>query len=164
MNINNIPLGAANFGFHQFALTKEKALVACGKKILSGKRLKRSQIVKQESIMTTDTIERSKQKEIPARSFTRIMSLVIALEKIERPDLKKLMDDTGIPERSIHSMFGRLNREYFMVIERVDGRRHGFYKVANWGMLNRERILDLAQTETAKEPLEDEPELDFQPI
>ena len=114
--------------------------------------------------MTKDTIERSKQKEIPARSFTRVLSLVIALEKIERPDLKKLTDDTGIPERSIHAMFGRLHREYFMVIERVDGRRHGFYKVANWGMLNKERILDLAQVDAPEKPVKVEPELDFQPI
>lgn len=112
--------------------------------------------------MNKDTIERS--KEIPARSFTRVLSLVIALEKIERPDLKKLTDDTGIPERSIHAMFGRLHREYFMVIERVDGRRHGFYKVANWGMLNKERILDLAQAEATENPVKVEPELDFQLI
>ncbi len=114
--------------------------------------------------MTTDNMKPSNEKETPARSFTRVLSLVIALEKIERPDLKKLMDDTGIPERSIHAMFSRLHREYFMVIERVDGRRHGFYKVANWGMLNRDRILDLAQTQDTENPVEDQPELDFQLI
>ena len=117
--------------------------------------------------MTTNDVEHSNQKEmqeITARSFTRVLSLVVALEMIEKPDLKKLMDDTGIPERSIHAMFDRLHREYFMVIERVDGRRHGFYKVANWGMLNRDRILDLAQIQDTENSVKDQPELDFQPI
>jgi hypothetical protein len=36
MIINDIPLGVANCGFRQFALT-EKTQVACGKKSLSGK-------------------------------------------------------------------------------------------------------------------------------
>lgn len=78
---------------------------------------------------------------VPARSFTRLLSLIVAIEKIEKPDLKKLTTDTGIPERSIHAMLDKLHREYFMVIERVQGRRHGYYRISDWGALNEERVM-----------------------
>lgn len=90
--------------------------------------------------MTTNDLEYSNQ-EVPARSFSRVLSLIVAIEKIEKPDLKKLTIDTGIPERSIHAMLDKLHREYFMVIERVQGRRHGYYRISDWGALNRERVM-----------------------
>lgn len=78
---------------------------------------------------------------VPARSFTRLLSLIVAIEKIEKPDLKKITDDTGIPDRSIHAMLDKLSSEYFMVIERVQGRRHGYYRISDWGALNRDRVM-----------------------
>lgn len=97
--------------------------------------------------MTTNDLEHSNQ-EVPARSFSRVLSLIVAIEKIERPDLKKLTTDTGIPERSIHAMLDKLHREYFMVIERVQGRRFGYYRISDWGALNRERVMQKAEAST----------------
>lgn len=115
--------------------------------------------------MTTNEVEHSSQKEVPARSFTRVLSLVVALEKIEKPDLKKLTTDTGIPERSIHAMLNRLHREYFMVVERVQGRRFGYYRITDWGALNKERVMQQADPSDQEETVDDEQaELDFQQI
>ncbi len=115
--------------------------------------------------MTTNDVEHSNQKEIPTRSFTRVLSLVVALEKIEKPDLKKLTNNTGIPERSIHAMLDRLHREYFMVVERVRGRRFGYYKITDWGALNKERVMQQASPDDERETTNDQQtELDFQQI
>lgn len=113
--------------------------------------------------MTIDSTE--EKKEIPARSFTRVMSLIIAIEKIEKPSLQSLIDRTGIPERSIHAILARLSREYWVAIERVDGRRYGYYRVADWGVLNRDRILASAESQTSTESdEEDQINIDFHQI
>ena len=104
--------------------------------------------------MTIDSTE--EKKEIPARSFTRVMSLIIAIEKIEKPSLQSLIDRTGIPERSIHAILARLSREYWVAIERVDGRRYGYYRIADWGALNRDRILASVEPQISTELDEEE--------
>jgi hypothetical protein len=82
-----------------------------------------------------------KLNEIQARSFSRVCGLLVAIEQLEKPDLHDLVNKTDIPRRSILGIFDRLEREYQVVIERINGRRHGYYEVADWGMLNRDRIL-----------------------
>lgn len=81
------------------------------------------------------------KNEVPARSFSRLLSLIVAIEKIEKPDLKKITDETGIPDRSIHAMLDKLHKEYFMVIERVQGRRWGYYQISDWGAINKEWVI-----------------------
>ena len=80
--------------------------------------------------------------EVLARSFSRVCGVLAAVERLEKPDLKNLVNKTDIPKRSILAMIDRLQREYHVVIERQQGRRYGFYRVVDWGVLNRERILE----------------------
>lgn len=97
----------------------------------------------------------------PARSFMRVQTLLIAIEKLERPSLQALTEHTGIPERSIHSLLAKMNKEFFVFIERVNGRRHGYYRVVDWGALNRDRILALAEPKKGNSVDEEQVEIDF---
>lgn len=109
------------------------------------------------SSTTTDTV--------PARSFKRAQHLLIAIERIEKPSLQSLIDRTGIPERSIHALLARLSREYWVAIERVDGRRYGYYRIADWGALNRDRILASVESQISTELDEEEQiNIDFHQI
>lgn len=107
----------------------------------------------------------STNEAVPARSFKRVQNLLIAIEKIEKPSLQSLIDRTGIPERSIHALLARLSREYWVAIERVDGRRYGYYRVADWGALNRDRILASVEPQISTELDEEEQiNIDFHQI
>lgn len=89
----------------------------------------------------TEKVDFLNKNDVPARSFSRLLSLIVAIEKIEKPDLKKITDDTGIPDRSIHAMLDKLHKEYFMVIERVQGRRFGYYRISDWGAINKDWVM-----------------------
>jgi hypothetical protein len=93
--------------------------------------------------MATEDFKSNLGGDVQARSFSRVCGVLVALERLEKPNLDNLVDDTEIPRRSILGIFDRLQREYHVVIERQMGRRHGFYRVVDWGILNRERILDV---------------------
>jgi hypothetical protein len=92
--------------------------------------------------MATEDFKSNLGGDVQARSFSRVCGVLVALERLEKPDLQSLVDKTDIPRRSILGIFDRLQREYHVVIERQMGRRYGFYRVLDWGVLNRERILE----------------------
>lgn len=101
---------------------------------------------------------------IKARKFGRALNLLIALERLEKPTIDSLVEKTRLPGRSIHSMIDRLSREYFVVIKRFNGRRYGYYKVADWGILDRERILALQEPKETNLVGEKHDEMDFQQV
>ncbi|ABO22857.1 helix-turn-helix domain-containing protein [Shewanella loihica] len=99
-----------------------------------------------------------------ARSFGRVLSLLVAVERLEKPNLDALVERTNLPGRSIHAMIGKLHKDYFVVIERQNGRRFGYYKVVDWGVLDRDRILKMVGDDESEKADEEQCELDFQPI
>jgi hypothetical protein len=99
-----------------------------------------------------------------ARNFGRALNLLIAVERLEKPTLDTLVKKTNLPGRSIYSIIERLSQEYFVVIERFNGRRYGYYKVADWGVLDRERILALQEPKEKNLVGEKQDEMDFQQV
>lgn len=88
--------------------------------------------------------------EIPQRSFLRVCAVLAAIEQHERPSLENLVEKTEFPARSILSLFQRISTEYNVVVKREFGRRYGYYSVADWGFLNREKILQFVDSRMSK--------------
>ena len=91
--------------------------------------------------MRTETNSQDKhavQIKISARDESRKLALLVAINMIHKPTEKDLIAATGIPQRSIHAMFSILAR-MDVVIQRVKGRRYGFYEIANEGPYNLDR-------------------------
>ena len=74
-------------------------------------------------------------------AFGRILQLLKAIERTEKPGVVDLSTATGIPVRTIHSLISRLKCEYRVIIHRVNGRRYGHYEVYDWGFLDRDSVL-----------------------
>ena len=79
------------------------------------------------------------QREVLSRDFSRVLPLILAIERIKKPDLKCLIKETCISEKSIYSMLYSLRGRYRMVIEWK--RELGYYQILDWGCLDREKIV-----------------------
>lgn len=72
--------------------------------------------------------------QIHSREFTRVLPLIVALERIQRPTMTNLATDTGLTEAELESHFRRLQGDYQVLVERSgDG-----LQVASWGLLPRQ--------------------------
>ncbi|MFA0809498.1 helix-turn-helix domain-containing protein [Microbulbifer epialgicus] len=80
-----------------------------------------------------------------ARHFERCELVLAAIDTIEKPSLEDLVTEIGLPHRTIHAIFKRLSDQHRVVIERVNGRRHGYYKITDWGNLDRTNIVTHVQ-------------------
>lgn len=87
---------------------------------------------------------KNKNNELGTRDENRKLVLLIALEKIEKPAQQDLVDATGIPERSIHLLTQSLNKAG-VVIERINGRRYGYYRISDSGIFNIERLPEVVK-------------------
>jgi len=73
--------------------------------------------------------------QIHSREFTRMLPLIIALERIQRPTMTNLATDTGLTEAELESHLKGLQGDYHVLVERSgDG-----LKVASWGLLPRKQ-------------------------
>ncbi len=93
---------------------------------------------KQETVKSQQQSTR-KPVTIAARDDLRKLVLLLAIQQIPRPNERDLIEATSIPRRSIHSLLKALSRER-VVIERVNGRRHGYYSIADSCVYNLNRI------------------------
>jgi len=82
--------------------------------------------------------------QIAARDDNRKLALLVAIKRIPKPTEKDLIEATNIPKRCVHSMIKALGR-MSVVIERVNGRRHGYYTIADEGAFNLERAPEVLQ-------------------
>jgi hypothetical protein len=81
---------------------------------------------------------------IAARDDNRKLALLVAINRIPKPTERDLIEATNIPQRCVHSMFKSLSR-MSVVIERVNGRRHGYYTIADSGAFDLCRAPDVLQ-------------------
>lgn len=73
--------------------------------------------------------------QIHSREFSRVLPLIIALERIQRPTMTNLAVDTGLTEAELESCFKALQGDYQVLVERSgDG-----LQVASWGLLPRQQ-------------------------
>lgn len=71
--------------------------------------------------------------QIHSREFTRVLPLIVALERIQKPTMTNLATDTGLTEAELESRFQALRGDYQVLVERSgDG-----LQVASWGLLPR---------------------------
>lgn len=85
-----------------------------------------------------------KGAQIAARDDNRKLALLVAIKRIPKPTEKDLIEATNIPKRCVHSMIKSLSK-MSVVIERVNGRRHGYYTIADEGAFNLERAPSVLQ-------------------
>lgn len=72
--------------------------------------------------------------QIHSREFTRVLPLIVALERIQRPTMTNLAVDTGLTEAELESRVKALQGDYQVLVERSgDG-----LQVASWGLLPRQ--------------------------
>ncbi len=98
---------------------------------------------KQETVKSQQQSTRKPVK-IAARDDLRKLVLLLAIQQIPRPNERDLILATGIPRRSIHSLLRVLNREC-VTINRVNGRRHGYYEIADSCVYNLDRIPEVIE-------------------
>ena len=79
--------------------------------------------------------------ETVSRHFERCELVLVAIDNLEKPTLDDIVNEAGIPQRTMQAIFRRLEDQHRVVIERVNGRRHGYYKIADWGNLDRSRVI-----------------------
>ena len=89
----------------------------------------------------TDNLNASISVEPCARHFERCELVLAAIDTLDKPTLEDIVSAAGLPPRTVHAIFKRLTDQHRVVIERVNGRRHGYYEVADWGNLNRDSIV-----------------------
>lgn len=72
--------------------------------------------------------------QIHSRDFSRVLPLIVALERIPRPTMTNLATDTGLTEAELESRVKSLQGDYQVLVERSgDG-----LQVACWGLLPRQ--------------------------
>jgi len=96
--------------------------------------------------MENATLAISDNSEPLARNFVRCELLLATIELSEKAAMDKLVRKTGIPKRTIHALMTRLEEQHRVIIHRVNGRRYGYYKVVDWGNLNKLDIVRHIQT------------------
>jgi hypothetical protein len=85
--------------------------------------------------MNLGTDKTNNNNQIAARDDNRKLALLVAIKRIPKPTEKDLIQATNIPKRCVHSIIKALGR-MSVVIERVNGRRHGYYAIADEGAFN----------------------------
>lgn len=80
--------------------------------------------------------------DVNARHFLRCELVLTAIETLDKPRLEDIVVQSGLPERTVHAIFKRLADQHRVSIIRENGRRHGYYRIADWGNLNRTSIVD----------------------
>ncbi|WP_049631928.1 hypothetical protein [Cellvibrio sp. pealriver] len=72
--------------------------------------------------------------QIHSREFIRVLPLIVALERIERPTVTNLATDTGLTEKELESRLQALQGDYQVLVEKSGD---AVYQVASWGLLPR---------------------------
>lgn len=94
--------------------------------------------------MEVGTEEMPEYGGLSARDENRKLALLIAIEKIEKPHQQDLADAIGVPERSILFLTQSLNK-VGVVIERVNGKRYGYYEITDTGIFNTDRLPEIVK-------------------
>jgi hypothetical protein len=73
--------------------------------------------------------------QIHSRGFSRVLPIIVALERIQRPTVINLATDTGLTEAELESRFKQLKGDYQVLVERAGD---GVHQVASWGLIPRQ--------------------------
>lgn len=87
--------------------------------------------------------------QIAPRDDNRKLALLVAIERIPKPTEKDLIEATSIPKRCVHSMIKTFDR-MSVEIERINGRRHGYYTIADAGAYNLVRASEILKSNYPK--------------
>lgn len=74
--------------------------------------------------------------------FARRLYLALLIERLERPNVPKLIRETGWPRRTIQDAIKALPGIGIQLHFVQDGRRHndGYYQLNDWGPFNRQWV------------------------
>lgn len=75
------------------------------------------------------------QTQVHSRQFDRVLPLIIALERLERPTMASLAKDAGLSASELEGRVKSLQRDYRVIIER--SLLDGCLVVKNWGIIER---------------------------
>lgn len=76
--------------------------------------------------------------QMAARDDNRKLALLVAINRIPKPKESDITSATGLPKRCIYAMIDALGKMN-VVIERANGRRYGYFKIADRGVYDLER-------------------------
>ncbi|MDU7589188.1 MAG: helix-turn-helix domain-containing protein [Acidovorax sp.] len=106
----------------------------------------------------------------PSRDMTRKLSVICAISCIHRPDMRRLMDETKIPETTLKRIIKSLRDDYAMDIVFVrdssaaptdaqGGKRgrYGYYAINEWGLFSKDELTRLCWKDVRKERLSTQP-------
>ena len=82
--------------------------------------------------MTTE-VESMSKPQMAARDDNRKLALLVAINRIPKPKESDIIAATGLPKRCIYAMIDALGKMN-VVIERANGRRYGYFKIADGGV------------------------------
>lgn len=76
--------------------------------------------------------------------FARRLYLAMLVDSIERPNVPKLIEQTGWPRRTIQDVLKALPGIGIELMFVQDGRRHndGYYQLCDWGPFDSQWVLD----------------------
>ncbi len=78
------------------------------------------------------------QTQTHSRQFDRVLPLIVALARIERPTIENLSLCTGLTVNELKGRVKSLQRDYQVIIER--SLSNGCLVVKNWGIIDRAKI------------------------
>jgi len=84
-------------------------------------------------------------KHVPHRDDRRKLALLVAIDKIEKPKLPELEKALGYSPRAIQTMLKDLVG-MGVIVTRVNGRRYGYYNIADTGVYDLDRATQIIQT------------------
>lgn len=76
--------------------------------------------------------------------FARRLYLALLVEKLERPNLPRLVEKTGWPRRTIQDVLKALPGIGIELVFVQDGRRHndGYYQLSDWGPFDSQWVME----------------------
>lgn len=83
-------------------------------------------------------VESMKKPQMAARDDNRKLALLVAINRIPNPKESDIIKATGLAKRSIYAMIEALGKMN-VLIERANGRRYGYFKIADGGVYDLER-------------------------
>lgn len=78
-----------------------------------------------------------------ARGFMECIKILFLIHESKHPTLTLLSIETAYSEEKIRAVFKRLHEQYNLIIQHVDRNGNGYYKVADWGVLDQKTVLSL---------------------
>lgn len=78
-----------------------------------------------------------------SRGFMECIKIIFLIHESKHSTLTLLSLETAYSEEKIRAVFKRLHKQYNVLIQHVDMNGNGYYKVADWGVLDQKTVLSL---------------------